>query len=106
MIEKLKIELGRPEIVNSLPCRTLTGTEAAIEEVASKVNEIIAHLNKLEPVTYEEVNPRVYILPDVESAFNDRVTVKNNGEWCKACGAWKQYGIADTHHCTGYKVTC
>ena len=28
------------------------------------------------------------------------------GEWCKACGAWKQYGVADNHHCTGYKVTC
>lgn len=30
----------------------------------------------------------------------------SNGEWCKACGAWKQYGISDNHHCTGYKVTC
>lgn len=29
-----------------------------------------------------------------------------NGEWCQACGAWKQYGVADTHHCTGYKITC
>jgi hypothetical protein len=51
MIEKLKIELGRPDIINGSPCRTLTGTEAAIEEVASKVNEIIAHLNKGEEKT-------------------------------------------------------
>lgn len=29
-----------------------------------------------------------------------------NGEWCQACGAWKQYGVTDTHHCTGYKVIC
>lgn len=28
------------------------------------------------------------------------------GEWCQACGAWKSYGVADNHHCTGYKVTC
>lgn len=27
------------------------------------------------------------------------------GEWC-VCGEWKQYGVKDTHHCTGYKVTC
>lgn len=29
-----------------------------------------------------------------------------NGEWCPACGAWKQYGTSDTHYCTDYKVTC
>lgn len=29
-----------------------------------------------------------------------------NGEWCQACGAWKQYGTPDNHHCTGYKITC
>lgn len=28
------------------------------------------------------------------------------GEWCPACGAWKQYGMQDNHYCTGYKVTC
>lgn len=27
------------------------------------------------------------------------------GEWCSACGAWKSYGFADEHHCTGYKIT-
>jgi hypothetical protein len=29
-----------------------------------------------------------------------------SGEWCSACGAWKEYGVSDTHFCTGYKVTC
>lgn len=29
-----------------------------------------------------------------------------NGEWCQVCGAWKQYGVTYTHHCTGYKVIC
>lgn len=29
-----------------------------------------------------------------------------SGEWCQACGAWRQYGQQDNHYCTGYKVTC
>lgn len=34
------------------------------------------------------------------------MTTSGTGEWCSACGAWKQYGQSDNHHCTGYKVTC
>lgn len=36
--------------------------------------------------------------------FNQPLTL--GGEWCKACGAWRQYGQQDNHYCTGYKVTC
>lgn len=32
-------------------------------------------------------------------------TIRENGEWC-ICGVWKQYGVTDNHHCTGYRVTC
>lgn len=51
---------------------------------------------------------------EIKLAFEDRfgtaqvpANINNlNGEWCGACGAWKQYGVADTHGCTGYKVIC
>ena len=33
-------------------------------------------------------------------------TSSTMGEWCSACGAWKQYGFSDNHYCTGYKITC
>ena len=41
--------------------------------------------------------------PEIEK-INTYIAGKQ-GEWC-ICGAWKQYGVADNHHCTGYRVTC
>lgn len=41
-----------------------------------------------------------------QTPFYKVISNQNNGEWCEKCGAWKQYGVADNHHCTGYKVTC
>lgn len=40
----------------------------------------------------------------VENA-NQRNAVSTQGEWCDKCGAWKTYGITDSHNCTGYKIT-
>lgn len=35
-----------------------------------------------------------------------QISTFGTGEWCPACGAWRWYGQPDSHHCTGYKVTC
>lgn len=52
-----------------------------------------------------ETNPLGYLginksLPPIQMPNGTK-----NGEWC-ICGAWKQYGLADQHYCTGGRITC
>lgn len=72
--------------------RKVGGTEVKHLDIEATLDVIIAHLNK-----GEEKNVQIAQLQTVPGG---------SGEWCLVCGAWKQYGIADTHHCTGYKVIC
>lgn len=60
------------------------GEDTIVEIEEDKINELSNYLIKTQPL------------------ISDSTT----GEWCKACGIWKQYGVPDNHYCTGYKVTC
>lgn len=64
--------------------------------IQEKINEIIEHLNQRDND----------IIKDIQPVYRGGTFTNQSGEWCQACGAWKQYGLPDNHHCTGYKVIC
>lgn len=58
----------------------------------------------------EETNKLLKELIDLIKLQNNQpigriYNTRPDGEWC-ICGAWKQYGVPDNHHCSGYRVTC
>lgn len=63
---------------------------------------------RIEKLEQELMDLKILIgcLPRQTQPITNITGTLGRGEWCSACGAWKQYGVSDNHYCTGYKVLC
>ena len=84
----------------------LKGKELAeiIVVLLHKIDELVDAVNK--HTKQVEIPPYQFTGLDVDTTIYPKWNTERTGEWCPACGAWKTYGVADNHNCTGYKITC
>lgn len=71
----------------------------------SEVKLDMKHMKNIKRDEFNQTAKALEELEDKPELLKQSGVNGSSGEWCH-CGAWKQYGLPDNHHCTGYKITC